>query len=146
MRKKLLAAVALVLAVTGCATVEGYRQHMDLVVGHTADQLKLDWGVPDNIAPLSDGSEMWVYHRETVTHSGNSYDQVPDGSYTENYTDKKGKKKTRTITTYRSVFVPPSTNVTRCETRFVVGADQVVKQVTFEGDGCLAEEIRQNSQ
>ena len=144
MRKHLWVAAGLALAVAGCATVEGYQQHMDLIVGHTTDQLKLDWGVPDNIAPLNNGSEMWVYHRTTVSHFGNSYDQVPNGSYTQSYTDKHGNKKTRTVTTYQSVYVPPSTTETHCETRFVIGPDQTVKQVTFEGDGCVAEEIEQS--
>lgn len=137
--------IAAVLGVVGilaaCATTEGYQQRMNLKVGYTTDQLKVEWGVPDNIAPLSDGSEMWVYHRTQVYHSGNSYMQVPTGSYTQQYTDKKGKTKTRSVTTYSSQYVPPSTSETHCETRFVVGVDQTVKSVSFEGDGCVAEEV-----
>ena len=141
-RLSLLTAVAAVIVVTGCATAEGYRQRMDLVTGTHTDQLQVEWGVPDRVTLLSDGKELWIYRKETLRQSGNSYDQVPTGSYQEEYKDKKGNKKTRTVTTYTEVWVPPKEWVTFCETRFVISPDQRVLSTGFEGPDCVAKEMK----
>ncbi|ESQ87359.1 hypothetical protein ABAC460_20255 [Asticcacaulis sp. AC460] len=144
-RLSIVTAIAVVAIVTGCATAEGYRQRLDLMAGTHSDQLQVDWGPPDRVSPLSNGNEMWVYTKTQVHHSGNSYSQVATGSYQEHYTDKHGKKKTRTVTTYEPVWVPPETWETQCETRFVIGPDQKVISSGFEGPDCVAEEAKPRS-
>jgi len=141
-RLSLIAVVAAVVFVTGCATVEGYRQHMDLMTGMHSDQLQVDWGPPDRVSELSNGDELWIYRKITERQSGNSYSQVANGSYQEKYKDKKGRVKTRTVTTYESVWVPPKYWETYCETRFVISPDHRVRSYGFEGSDCVAKEIR----
>jgi hypothetical protein len=141
-RLKIIAAVAVVVAVTGCATAEGYRQRMDLMAGYHSDQLQVEWGPPDRVSELTNGNELWVYRKITVRHSGNSYSQVPNGSYQEKYKDKKGNVKIRTVTTYDSVWVPPEEWETYCETRFVVSPDHKVLSTGFEGSDCVAKEVK----
>ena len=141
-RLSLITVMAVVVVVTGCATAEGYRQRLDLMAGYHSDQLQVEWGPPDRVSELTDGSELWVYRKITVRHSGNSYSQVPDGSYQEKYKDKKGNIKTRTVTTYASVWVPPETWETYCETRFVVSRDHRVLSTGFEGPDCVAKETK----
>ncbi|ESQ74532.1 hypothetical protein [Asticcacaulis sp. AC402] len=144
-RLSIVTALAVVTVVTGCATAEGYRQRLDLMVGTHSDQIQVEWGPPERVSPLSDGSEMWVYTRIQTHHSGNSYSQMATGSYQEEYTDKKGKKKTRTVTTYEPVWVPPESWQTHCETRFVISPDQKVVSSGFEGQDCVAEEVKPRS-
>lgn len=144
-RLSLLATLAVVVAVTGCATVEGYRQHMDLMVGYHSDQLQVEWGPPDRVSKLSNGDELWVYRKFTTHQEGNSFSQVPSGSYQEKYKDKKGNSKVRTVTTYASVWVPPREWETYCETRFVISPDHHVLSTGFEGPDCIAKEIKPQS-
>jgi len=144
-RLSLVVTLAAVVAVAGCATVEGYRQHMDLLVGTHTDQLQVEWGPPDRISQLSNGDELWIYRKVTMHQEGNSFSQVPSGSYEEKYKDKKGKTKTRTVTTYTSVWVPPREWESYCETRFVISPDHRVKSSGFEGPDCVAKEIQPRS-
>jgi hypothetical protein len=144
-RFSIIAALAVVVVVTGCATAEGYRQRLDTMVGYHSDQLQIDWGPPDNVSKLSNGDELWIYRKVTVHRSGNSYSQVPNGSYQEKYKDKKGNWKTRTVTTYDSVWVPPEVWDTHCDTRFVIGQDRRVVSSGFEGPDCVAREVQKPS-
>ncbi len=135
-----LACLAAFIALSACATAEGYQQHMDLLVGMTSDQLQQQWGVPDR-SPLTDGSELWVYHRTTENRSG-GYWTTRERSRTEQYTDKDGNKQTRTVKISEPYYEPEVVTRAYCETRFTVGKDHLVKTVTFEGDGCVAEELK----
>ena len=141
-RLSIIAVLSVVIAATGCATVEGYRQHMDLMTGMHSDQLQVDWGPPDRVSELSNGDELWIYRKITQRQSGNSYSQVPNGSSQEKYKDKKGREKTRTVTTYDTVWVPPEYWETYCETRFVISPDHRVRSYGFEGSDCVAKEIK----
>lgn len=133
--------VALICAVglAGCATTEGYRQHMDLLKGSSGDAIQQQWGVPDQTSTLSDGSVLWVYHRTNEIRSG-GYETTRTATRTEEYTDKDGKKRKRTVTYSEPYYEPVQVTRTYCETRFTV-SHNVVTAVTFEGDGCVAEEI-----
>lgn len=136
-----LGALALsVLSLSGCATVEGYRQRMDLLTGKTADMILVEWGTPISKADLSDGSELWVYERETENRSG-GYWTTQSRTRTEHFV-VDGKKKTRTVTYSEPYYEPVVVTRSFCETRFVMGTDHRVKQVSFEGDGCVAEELK----
>lgn len=132
--------LAAAMLLSGCVSAEGYRQHMSLNVGKTGDQLQVEWGIPSDRSVLSDGSELWVYHRTSESRSG-GYWTERQSSRTEEFVDKDGKKRTRTVTYKEPYYEPEVVSISYCETRFVVGADNVVKSVSFEGGGCLAEEI-----
>ena len=57
------------------------------------------------------------------------------------FTDKDGKQKTETIEETFPVWQPPRVYRSTCSTRFVMGGGRV-EDVTFEGDGCVAEELK----
>ena len=47
--------VAAFLCVSACATEEGYRQHMSLLQGSSADAVLVDWGPPLSRTPMPNG-------------------------------------------------------------------------------------------
>jgi len=143
MKAKIIGAVAAASLLTACVTAEGYRQHMDLLVGETTDALQLKWGIPDQKTRLDDGSEMWVYHRETENRSG-GYWTTRDHTRVEEYKNKEGNRQKRKVTYSEPYYEPLVVTHSYCETRFVVTPDHHVKSVGFEGDGCVAEEIEKD--
>lgn len=137
----IMASMAIV-GLAGCTTTEGYRQHMSLWEGKTTDSLLIEWGVPVDKATLSDGSELWVYRKMKESTSGGYW-----SSHTEFRTQMfivKGKKQWQTIGVEVPFYEPPVTMISRCETRFIV-KDGIVHSATFEGNGCVAEEIKKDS-
>ena len=57
------------------------------------------------------------------------------------FKDKDGVQRTETITETFPVWEPPQTFRSQCTTRFVMAAARVV-DVSFDGEGCLAEELQ----
>ena len=128
------------IALSACATEEGYRQHMSLELGRTSDDLLVRWGPPQNRTQMSNGRELWSYTKTTVDEREGYYrDETREVKRT--FTDKEGKIKTETITETFPVWEPPQVYRSTCTTRFVMGAGRV-EDVTFDGDGCIAEEIQ----
>jgi hypothetical protein len=127
------------LALCACATEEGYRQHMRLLYGASTDAILVDWGPPQNRAAMSEGRELWSYTKTTVDEREGYYrDETREVKRT--FTDKDGKKKTETIQETFPVWQPPQTYRSTCTTRFVMAGGRV-ENVSFEGEGCVAEEI-----
>lgn len=141
--KIILAATAMAALLTACVSAEGYRQHMDLLVGQTTDQLQVQWGIPDQTTRLDDGTEMWVYHRETENRSG-GYWTTQEHTRVEEYKDKDGNKQKRKVSYSSPYYEPLVVTNSYCETRFVVSSDHHVKSVGFEGDGCVDKEIEKD--
>ncbi len=128
------------MALTACATEEGYRQHMSMEIGRSTDDVMMRWGAPQNRSNMSNGREMWSYTKTTVDEQAGYYrDETRQVKRT--FTDKDGKQKTETIEETFPVWQPPRVNRSTCSTRFVMGGGRV-EDVTFDGDGCLAEEIK----
>ncbi len=137
-RLPMLAAATLALA--ACVSAEGYRQHMDLLVGASADTILLDWGPPHATAPMSNGRELWSYTRTTVDErAGYWRDEVREVKRT--FRDKDGNEKTEIITETYPVWQPPQVFRSTCATRFVMAAGRV-HDVAFDGEGCVAEELK----
>lgn len=135
----IIAIAASALAVSACATAEGYRQHMVQEIGRTTDDILLRWGPPSDRTQMSNGREMWSYTKTTVDQREGYYrDETREVKRT--FTDKDGKQKTETIQETFPVWQPPQTYRSTCATRFVMGGGRV-EDVTFEGEGCVAEEI-----
>ena len=127
------------MALSACATEEGYRQHMSLEMGRTGDDVLVRWGPPQNRTQMSNGRELWSYTKTTVDEREGYYrDETREVKRT--FTDKEGKTKTETITETFPVWEPPQVYRSTCTTRFVMGAGRV-EAVTFDGDGCVAEEL-----
>jgi hypothetical protein len=125
----------------GCETVEGYRQKLNLWVGRSADSLQIEWGVPDKQTVLSDGSELFVYRRIKESTTGGYWT-----SHTRQRTETiivNDKPVTRQVSYTVPYYEPPVTQVYRCETRFVIKDEKVISH-SFEGNGCVAEEMKKN--
>ncbi len=138
-RTSLLAMTALLLA-SACATKEGYRQHMGLLQGASADAVLVDWGPPQSRTQMANGRELWSYTKTTVEERA-GYWRDQTRQVTRKITDKDGKEKTETITENFPVWEPAQTLRSMCTTRFVMASGQV-EDVSFNGDGCVAEELR----
>ncbi len=131
---------ACVMAISACATEEGYRQHMSMEMGRASDDIMMRWGPPQNRSSMSNGREMWSYTKTTVDEQDGYYrDETRQVKRT--FTDKDGKQKTETIEETFPVWQPPRVYRSTCSTRFVMGGGRV-EDVTFEGDGCVAEELK----
>lgn len=140
MRLKItLIATAAALALSACATEAGYRQRMDLLQGASADSVLVDWGPPQSRTPMSGGRELWAYTKTSVSEqSGYWRDETREVKRT--YRDKDGAERTETITETFPVWEPPQVYRSTCDTRFVMAGGRV-ETVSFDGNGCLAEEI-----
>ena len=132
---------ACAMAIAGCETTEGYRQHMNLWYGQHSDRLIIEWGEPDRYSDLSDGRQVWIYHNVEIHEGGGYYDhQQYEREHV--YYDDEGKVQHRTVTETVPVWVPPYTTRTECNTHFVVSEQNIIREVTFKGDGCVARELR----
>ncbi len=128
------------MALSACATEEGYRQHMSMEMGRASDDIMMRWGPPQNRSSMSNGREMWSYTKTTVDEQEGYYrDETRQVKRT--FTDKDGKQKTETIEETFPVWQPPRVYRSTCSTRFVMGGGRV-EDVTFDGDGCVAEELK----
>jgi hypothetical protein len=138
--RTLLIATAVLAGLSACATEEGYRQHMSLLVGASSDALLVDWGPPQTRTPMSGGRELWSYTKTTVDERA-GYWRNEQRQVTRKLTDKDGKEKTETITEDFPVWEPPQTLRSVCTTRFVTAGGHV-ENVSFDGGGCVAEELK----
>jgi hypothetical protein len=138
-RFKLMGLIATMAILAGCETVEGYRQKLDLWVGRSSDSLQIEWGVPDRQTVLSDGSELFVYRRIKETTSGGYW--TNHTRYRTETVIVNDKPVTRQVSYTVPYYEPPVTQIYRCETRFVI-KDKIIKSHTFEGNGCVAEEMK----
>ena len=126
------------MALSACATEEGYRQHMSMEMGRASDDIMMRWGPPQNRSSMSNGREMWSYTKTTVDEQEGYYrDETRQVKRT--FTGKDGKQKTETITETFPVYQPPQTYRSTCQTRFVLAA-QRIQEVGFDGNGCVAPE------
>ena len=141
MKQRLIFAItAAALALSACATAEGYRQHMDLLMGAPSDAVLVDWGPPQNRTPMASGGELWSYAKTTVDER-EGYWRDETREVKRRVTDKDGKEREETITETFPVWQPPQTFRSTCTTRFVMSAGRVA-DISFDGDGCIAEELQ----
>jgi len=140
MIRRLATLAASALALAACATEEGYRQHMDMLMGVSTDEILFKWGPPQASAPMSNGRELWSYTKTTVDErAGYWRDETREVRRT--FKDKDGKEKTEIITETYPVWEPPQVFRSACTTHFVMAGGRV-ENVSFDGSGCIAEEIR----
>jgi hypothetical protein len=137
--KRLLAAITLASALSACVSAEGYRQHMNLMVGASTDAVLVDWGPPQSRTPMSEGRELWSYAK-TIVEDRAGYWRDDTREVKRTYTDKDGVERTETITETFPVWEPPQTFRSHCATRFVMASGRV-EDVSFDGEGCVAEDL-----
>ena len=136
-----LAVLAAVLAsLSACVTEEGYRQHMSMLVGSSSDEILFKWGPPQASAPMSNGGELWSYTKTTVDERA-GYWRDETRQVKRTFRDKEGNEKTEIIEETYPVWEPPQMLRSTCTTRFVMGRGQV-QDVSFDGSGCVAEELQ----
>jgi hypothetical protein len=133
--------VAAGLTLAACATAEGYRQQMSGYVGYPADYLILELGSPVARDVLSDGSEVWSFHREERYYYPGGYRTEPRQRRIS-YRGRDGEIRTRVEHYDETVYDPPYEHWAECETRFVV-RDGIVTDFRFDGGACVAPEVRE---
>ena len=98
---------ACAMAVSACATEEGYRQHMSLEMGRTGDDVLVRWGPPQNRTQMSNGRELWSYTKTTVDEREGYYrDETREVKRT--FTDKDGKPAQDVVVLLEMPGWPPS--------------------------------------
>ena len=136
-----LAIAAATLALSACATAEGYRQHMSLLQGAPTDAILLDWGPPQNRTPMSNGNELWSYTKTTVDEQRRLLARRDARSEAPRHRQGRQASASETITETFPVWQPPQVYRSTCTTRFVMSAGRVA-DVSFDGEGCVAEELQ----
>lgn len=139
-RPRLIVATALGLILTACATQEGYRQQAALHIGQPADMLIVERGSPAARDYLSDGSQVWTYFVAEQRHDPGGYSTIPRERRIV-WTDRAGRQHVRVEQYEETVYTPPRSWMTECETRFVVTPDGIVRDFRFHGEACRAPEI-----
>ena len=128
------------IALSACATTEGYRQQTATYVGTHADVLLVELGPPVARDNLSNGGEVWTYFREHE-HTTGGYSRPVTRSRTITWRDANGVQRSRTESYTDHVYEPPRYWTSECETRFILDNQQIVRSFRFEGGACLAPEI-----
>jgi hypothetical protein len=121
--------------VAGCTfpTEAAYRDNVQSWVGRTADSLVTAWGAPDRSYTFGDGTRQLEYDRQQVRYVPGApmYTAVP-----VSVRDSTGHHRTQFVSGWRDT--PGYLDTDRCLTRFRVGRDSRIQDVTFAGDWCLA--------
>jgi hypothetical protein len=137
---RIAAFTAAAALLAGCATAEGYRQHMETFVGASGDALLVELGPPVARDELGSGGEIWTYYREETRHDPGGYRSIPRERRIT-WVDEKGEERTRIERYEDTVYEPPRTWTVDCETRFILDEAGRVIDFRFIGDACVAEEI-----
>lgn len=139
MKSQLAVAVVAALMLSGCATtvatvptLKGYRQHTDLLVGQSTDELQIQRGVPTETTALPGDRKQWTY-LNFWRHPGSEF---TNGSTTEtrseDYKDANGKTQSRTVSYDIPNYMPPAVEISYCKTVFIIGSDNRVQSYQVE--------------
>lgn len=130
-----IAVAALALSLAGCSfpTQQAYRDNVQSWVGRTADNLVMAWGAPDRSYDFSDGTRQLEYERQQTRYVAGApvYDRVP-----VRVRDSNGARRVQYVSVWRDT--PGYYDTDRCLTRFRVGRDNRIREVSFAGDWCIA--------
>ncbi len=127
-------ALVFALGLTACATTPPLPPGTLLLAGLSSDDIKIEWGIPDDISVANDDTETWTYSKTWVDHSGNAYDSIQTGASSGEYTDGDGNKHTTSTQTFEPSFVPLVEYEKYCNIRFVITTSGRVQSVVFDGD------------
>ena len=129
-----IALAALALAMAGCVSPrENYQKAVSGYVGGSIDAVVTDLGPPDSSFQLADGRTVYEWEEISIEHRPQLMQSFSDTYYVENSSGQL-------VPVHRpSMFGQDVDEITRiCTTRFTVGPNRQVLEVTFEGDGCRA--------
>jgi hypothetical protein len=135
-----LAAGLVVSLVTGCTfpTEQAYRDNVQSWVGRPADSLVMAWGAPDRSYDFSDGTRQLEYERQQTRYIPGPpiYTAMP-----VRVRDATGHRRTQFVSVRHDM--PGHIDVDRCLTRFRVGRDNRIREVSYNGDWCIAYPARE---
>lgn len=124
------------IVLSGCATTdEGLSQKNTQWEGKEAASVIQEWGVSENKAMMSDGSEVWTYR---TTKQATIGDQAPATTTRKERTESyvvNGVTMTRQVPYDETSYDPTKILSSDCVATFTI-KDGVVKSAKFEGNGC----------
>jgi hypothetical protein len=124
----LAAVAASVLA--GCATTETSLGRLSAQwVGKDVAAVTEQWGTTEEKQTLSDGSELWVYHKTNQATIGG---QSPTTTTRTERTEVTGINQSRQVPYEETNYDPTTIVHSKCEARFTI-KDGVVKSAEFKG-------------
>lgn len=130
------------LAFTACATTANYERLLQSWVGHSIDQLAVQWGHPTRSYRLSDGSLVLEYVHESNVHVPGYTQTVPQttrqsGSVSVYGTGGSARGRySSTSTTYVQQTTPARDIHVHCTTRFVIDQRGAIVSWAWQGNGC----------
>ncbi len=129
----------LALAVlSGCATVQGYKDTLQTWMGRSDSELMQAWGQPSSSYASPDGNTILDYHRErTVVIPGYTYNRPVTSTTTGMVTGDVNANYTGYTTTYVPTTTPSQAVNKFCDTRFTV-ANHTLVAYSFNGNDCVA--------
>src|SRR5262245_13722627 len=126
---RMIAMTALAASLAGCSfpTTQAYQQNVQSWVGRTSDSLVLAWGAPDRSFSFSDGTRQLEYDRQQVRYIPGFpvYNPVPAVVWTGH-----GGRRVQYVSAWGGGWPGGYYDVDRCLTRFRVGPDNRVREVT----------------
>lgn len=135
---------AICFLLTGCATQAKYAAKVQTWVGHHTDTLISQWGPPTTSTALSNGGKVLEYDRSHTVHTGGGTYYLPMTNYGSGTVNAYGSDGTASanysgsVTQQMPMYVPPSTKINWCKTRFTTNAQSVIINWSIEGNNCTS--------
>ena len=133
MKKVLLILIGLL---TGCATIANYEVILQSYVGMHKDDLYKNWGIPNQLAKLSNRETLLIYHKQYIERYDGYMRVTPETHYSYH-----GDHRHR-YTTLQYSYEPGYTLQLSCSTHFVLDSRGYVKSWKWKGNNCRAVKSR----
>jgi hypothetical protein len=129
--KLMSCSVLAALLLAACVSRQAeYQKAVTGYVGGSIDDVVTDLGPPDSSFQLADGRTIHEWEELSIEHRPRLMQSFSNRYYVE--TDSG-----QVVPLGPSILHEGVDEITRiCTTRFTVGPDRQVQEVTFEGDGC----------
>ncbi len=129
--KKLILLLALVVLVSGCATVAGYEMVLKEWMGKTENHLISRWGIPTETYTTPNGNKLIKYRWQNTYQTGGYY-------LTEQKTAYHRGEYSGTTTYSVDKWVPVENHTNWCDTTFTASPDGYLIHWSWRGNSCKA--------